>query len=210
VHGVKRRSSWFAKGSKRVAKPSSANGGSSTEPLPIAWKRPVTGFSFSAVCRKVNGAVCAPRMQSNGCTKSSRPGSRRRPCCRLPPPPACYSGRRSLPARAACARSMAGRRSPKSSSPNQSISPPNGRHYAKWTGTWPVGGGGRPTAREKLTSELPTSSFRRPQMCFERRSIIRYLYVPEIALRNSHHILDGTRFLPGCGAVKIDQRSKTH
>src|SRR5579862_5014093 len=48
------------------------------------------------------------------------------------------------------------------------------------------------TALGKLTSGLPTSSLSQPQICFERRSTIRYLYVPESALRNSNHITDGT------------------
>jgi hypothetical protein len=48
-------------------------------------------------------------------------------------------------------------------------------------------------ALEKLTSELPTSSLSQPEIGFERRSTIRYLYVPEIAQRNSNHVPDGTR-----------------
>jgi hypothetical protein len=47
-------------------------------------------------------------------------------------------------------------------------------------------------ALEKLTSGLPTTPLSQPEIGFERRSTIRYLYVPEIALRNSNHIPDGT------------------
>src|SRR6266853_5704109 len=172
-----------AKKSKRVAKPSSANGGSSTALLPTAWRKPATGSSPSAVCRKANGAACEPRMRSNGSTKSSSAGSRRKPCCRPPTPPPCCSGRCWPPARSTCARSMDGRRSPKSSSSRSpgstrgSISPPDSRHCAKWRGTYLA------TALGKLTSELPTSPFSRHDICFECLSTMRYLYVPEIAPR---------------------------
>jgi hypothetical protein len=47
-------------------------------------------------------------------------------------------------------------------------------------------------ALEKLTRGLPTSPLSQPEIGFERQSTIRYLYVPEIALRNSNHIPDGT------------------
>jgi hypothetical protein len=46
----------------------------------------------------------------------------------------------------------------------------------------------------KLTSGLPTCSLSQRKIGFERRSTIGYLYVPEIAPRNSNHIPDGTRF----------------
>src|SRR5258706_9511158 len=97
------------KRSKRAAKPSSASGGSSTEPWPTAWKKPAIGSSLSRVCRRANGAAFAPRMQSNGYTRNSSAGSRRRPCCRRQTPPPCCSGRCSLPVRSTCARSMDGK-----------------------------------------------------------------------------------------------------
>src|SRR5579864_1473506 len=61
-------------------------------------------------------------------------------------------------------------------------------HRAKIEGHLPS------TALEKRTSGLPTSSSSRPKMRFERKSTIRYLYVPETALRNSNHIPDGTSY----------------
>jgi transposase-like protein len=53
----------------------------------------------------------------------SSDGSRRRPCCRRQTPRPCCSGRCSPPARSACARSTAGRRSPPSLLINPWISP---------------------------------------------------------------------------------------
>jgi len=50
----------------------------------------------------------------------------------------------------------------------------------KWRGSEPA------TALEKLTSGLPTCSLSRSQMRFERKPAIRYLQVPETALRNSN------------------------
>src|SRR6266516_5790219 len=107
-----------AKRSGPAARPSSANGGSSTVPSPIAWRKPVTGSSPSRVCRQVSGAACAPPMPLSDCTRSSSEGSRPRPCCQRPIPLPCCSGHCSLPDRSTCARSMAGKRSP----PSQSIS----------------------------------------------------------------------------------------
>jgi hypothetical protein len=66
----------------------------------------------------------APQMRSSDCTRSSSGGSRPRPCCRRPTPPRCCSGHCSPLARSTCARSMAGRRSPQSSSISQLTSPP--------------------------------------------------------------------------------------
>src|SRR6266436_1149120 len=107
-----------AKRSGPAARPSSANGGSSTVPSPTAWRKPVTGSSPSRVCRQVSGAACAPPMPLSDCTRSSSEGSRPRPCCHRPIPPPCCSGHCSLPDRSTCARSMAGKRPP----PSQSIS----------------------------------------------------------------------------------------
>src|SRR5712691_11637402 len=95
-----------AKRSGPAARPSSANGGSSTAPSPTAWRKPVTGSSPSRVCRQVSGAACAPPMPLSDCTRSSSEGSRPRPCCHRPIPPPCCSGHCSLPDRSTCARSM--------------------------------------------------------------------------------------------------------
>src|SRR5260370_4197284 len=107
-----------AKRSRPAARPSSANGGSSTVPSPTAWSKPVSGSSPSRVCRQVSGAAWAPPMPLSDSTRSSSDGSRPRPCCHRPIPPPCCSGHCSLPDRSTCARSMAGKRSP----PSQSIS----------------------------------------------------------------------------------------
>src|SRR5580693_3795549 len=101
-----------AKRSKRGAKPSSASGGSSTEPSQTAWRKPVIGSSLSPACRPANGAVSALQMQSNGYTRSSSAGSRRRPYYHPPIQPPCCSGRCLLAARSTCARSTAGKPSP--------------------------------------------------------------------------------------------------
>src|SRR5450759_5551683 len=110
--------------SRRAAKPSSANGGSSTAPSPTAWRKPATGSSPSPVYRRASGVAPAPRMRSNDCTRSSSEGSRRRPYCRPRTPLPCCSGHCSPLARSTCARSMAGRRSPQSSSISQLTSQP--------------------------------------------------------------------------------------
>ena len=112
------------KRSRSAAKPSSANGGSSIAPSPIAWRKPANACSPLPGCRQANGAACAPRMPSSGCTKSSNEGSRRRPCCRRPIPPRCCSGRCLPPVRSTCARWMAGRRSPQNPSISRLTSPP--------------------------------------------------------------------------------------
>ena len=101
-----------ARRSRRAARPSSANGGSSIAPSPTAWRKPATRCSPSLACRRASGRARAPRTPSNGCTKSSSGGSRRRPCCRPPKPPPCCSGRCSPQGRSRCAKSTAGRRSP--------------------------------------------------------------------------------------------------
>src|SRR6195256_2060877 len=110
--------------SRCAASPSSANGGSSTAPSPTAWRKPATGSSPSPVYRRASGVAPAPRMRSNDCTRSSSEGSRRRPCCRPPTPLPCCSGHCSPLARSTCARLMAGRRSPQSSSISQLTSQP--------------------------------------------------------------------------------------
>ena len=107
-----------------AARPSSANGGSSTAPSPTAWRKPATGSSPSPVCRRANGAARAPPTRSSGCTKNSSEGSKPRPCCRPPTPPPCCSGRCWPQARSTCARSMAGRRSPQNPSISQLTLPP--------------------------------------------------------------------------------------
>jgi hypothetical protein len=99
--------------SRAAARPSSANGGSSIAPSPIAWRKPATACSASPGCRRANGVAREQRMRSSGCTRSSSGGSRRRPCCLLPKLPPCCSGHCSPPARLTCVRLMAGRRSPK-------------------------------------------------------------------------------------------------
>ncbi len=95
-----------AKRSKRAAKPSSASDGSSTGPSRIARRNPAIGSSPSPACHRPNGAAYALRMQSNGYTRSSSAGSRRRSCCGRQTRPPCCSGRCSPPARSTCERSM--------------------------------------------------------------------------------------------------------
>ena len=58
-----------------------------------AWRRPATSYSPSRAFRKANGNQSALRMRSSACTKSSREGSRRKPCCPAPKQPPCCSGR---------------------------------------------------------------------------------------------------------------------
>src|ERR1700676_4602335 len=98
--------------SRSAARPSSANGGSSTAPSPTAWKRLENACSPSFACRRANGAVYAPQMQSSVCTKNLSDGSRPKLFCHPPTPPRCCSGRCSLQDRSTCARWMVGRRSP--------------------------------------------------------------------------------------------------
>src|SRR5258708_23615618 len=95
-----------------AARPSSANGGSSTALSPTAWKRLENACSPSLACRRANGAVYAPQMQSNVCTKNLSDGSRPKLFCHPPTPPRCCSGRCPLQDRSTCARWMVGRRSP--------------------------------------------------------------------------------------------------
>jgi hypothetical protein len=108
---------------ERAARPSSANGGSSTAPSPTAWRKPATVCSPSPACRRANGAAREQRTRSSVCTRSSSGGSRRRSCCLPPTPRPCCSGRCSLPVRSTCAKSMAGRRSPQSPSISRLTSP---------------------------------------------------------------------------------------
>jgi hypothetical protein len=107
-----------ARRSRRGARLSSANGGSSIAPSPTACRKPATGSSRSRVCRQVNGAAFAPPMPSSGYTRNSSDASRRRPCCHRPTPRRCSSGRCLPPARSTCEKSTVGKRSP----PNPSIS----------------------------------------------------------------------------------------
>jgi hypothetical protein len=63
------------------------------KPSPTAWRKPATGSLLSRVCRRASGAARAPRTRSNGYTRSSSAGSKRRPCCRRQTRPPCCSGR---------------------------------------------------------------------------------------------------------------------
>src|SRR5262245_29016563 len=118
--------------SKRVARPSFANGGSSIVRSPIAWRKPATGCSALRSCHRASGRARAPPTRSNDYTRSSSAGSKRRPCSpqqRLPP---CCSGRCSPPVKSTCARSMAGRRSPQRPSIRQLTSPPETISSCRW------------------------------------------------------------------------------
>src|SRR5215831_11791933 len=84
----------------------------STALSPTAWKRQGNACSPSLACRRANGAVYEPQMQSSVCTRSSSAGSRLKLFCRRPTPLRCCSGRCSLQDRSTCARWMVGRRSP--------------------------------------------------------------------------------------------------
>src|SRR5258707_14039277 len=110
--------------SKRAAKPSSANGGSSIAPSPTAWRRQETACSPSRACRRANGAAYAPPTRSSVCTRNSSAGSRPKPFCRRPTPLQCCSGRCSPQDRSTCARWMVGRRSPQSPSISRLTFPP--------------------------------------------------------------------------------------
>src|SRR5260370_27597148 len=110
--------------SRFAARPSSANGGSSIALLPTAWRKQETACSPSCACHRANGAASAQRMRSSGCTKSSNAGSKPRPCCRRPTRPRCCSGRCWPRDRSACARGMAGRRSPQNPLISRLTSPP--------------------------------------------------------------------------------------
>src|SRR5229473_6244825 len=107
-----------------AARPSSENGGSSTAPLPTAWRRQETACSPSRACRRANGAAYAPPTRSSVCTRNSNAGSRPKPFCRRPTPPRCCSGRCSHQDRSTCERWMAGRRSPQNPSISQLTLPP--------------------------------------------------------------------------------------
>src|SRR3954454_14254796 len=93
---------------------SCASGGSSAGPWPTAWRRPGTSCSLPPACRQANGNRPGPRMRSSACTRSSSGGSRPKPSCPRRKQPPCWSGRCSPRARSPCARSTAGRRSPRS------------------------------------------------------------------------------------------------
>ena len=118
--------------SQRVARPSSANGGSSTARSPTAWRKPVIGCSVLRGCRRANGEARAPPTRSSDYTRSSSAGSKPRLCCpqqRLPP---CCSGRCSPPVRSTCARSTDGRPSPQGQSISQLTSPPETITSCHW------------------------------------------------------------------------------
>ena len=95
-------------------------------PSPTAWRKPATSCSPSRASRKANGNRSEPRTRSNACTRSSSGGSRRKPCCPAPKPPPCCSGRCWPQARSPCARSTAGKASPRSH-PIRSLTSPHDR-----------------------------------------------------------------------------------
>jgi putative transposase len=76
-------------------------------------------FSFTRL--PPSGRACAPPTPSSACRRSSSGGSRRGPCCHRHSD--VVLGLCSLPVRSACVRSMAGKRSPPSSSISQLTSP---------------------------------------------------------------------------------------
>src|ERR1700749_1729787 len=110
--------------SRSAARPSSENGGSSTALSPTAWRRQGNACSPSLACRRANGAVCEPQMQSSVCTRNSSAGSRPKPFCRQPTLLRFCSGRYSHQDRSTCERWMAGRRSPQNPSINRLTLPP--------------------------------------------------------------------------------------
>src|ERR687898_1748848 len=118
--------------SQRAERRSFANGGSSTARLLTAWRKPAIDCSPLRSCRLANGEAREPRMQSNGCMRSSSAGSRRRPCCPQQTLPPCCSGHCSPPARSTCARSMAGKRSPQPPSISQLTSQPETITSCRW------------------------------------------------------------------------------
>jgi hypothetical protein len=71
-------------------------------------------------------------MPSSDCTNTSNDGSRPRLCYHRLTLQNCYSGLCSLPARSPCARSMAGRRSPRSRSISRLTSPLEQRASSRW------------------------------------------------------------------------------
>lgn len=94
-------------------------------PSPTVSRRPESASSPSRGCRQIGGAAFAPPTRSSGCTRNSNAGSRRRPRCHRPTPQPCCSGLCSLPARATCARSMAGKHSTPCSSTSRLTLPPD-------------------------------------------------------------------------------------
>src|SRR5258705_12932642 len=174
--------------SRRAAKPSSANGGSSIAPSPTAWRRQENACSPLRVCRRANGAACAPPMQSSGCTKSSSEGSKRKPCCRQQTPQPCCSGRCSPLDRSTCARSMDGRHSSQNLAISRLTSQPEtipscsrrmrhaqfqplpGRHHQGRRKLMVVCGSRELNKRRRLTQEiLSTDHFTFPAVCHQRR-----------------------------------------
>lgn len=94
-------------------------------PSPTVSRRPESASSPSRGCRQIGGAAFAPPTRSSGCTRNSNAGSRRRPRCHRPTPQPSCSGLCSLPARATCARSMAGKHSTPCSSTSRLTLPPD-------------------------------------------------------------------------------------
>jgi hypothetical protein len=95
------------------------------EPSPTASRKPATGSSPSPACHRASGAARAPPTRSNGYTRSSSAGSKRRLYCRRRTRPPCCSGRYLPPARLTCAKSMAGKLSLQNPSISNLISPHN-------------------------------------------------------------------------------------
>src|SRR4051794_10130859 len=110
------------------ARRSSPSGGCAAGPWPRAWTRPGSACSPSCATRPSSGARCGRRTPSSACTRSSSGASRRSASCPAPRPPRCCSGHCSRPARSPCARSTAGRASPR---PRASLtSPPDRTNHA--------------------------------------------------------------------------------
>src|SRR6266536_4499743 len=57
--------------SKRAAKPSSANGGSSTAPSPTVWRKRAIACSPSLACHRASGGAREPQTRSNVSMRSS-------------------------------------------------------------------------------------------------------------------------------------------
>jgi hypothetical protein len=98
----------------------------------------VHGCSPSPACPRASGSRRGRPTRSSGSTRSSRGGSRPRPCCPRPRPRRCCSGRCSPRARSPCARSTAGRasvsRQPRArlTSPPEPIPSPRRRHRLRF------------------------------------------------------------------------------
>ena len=180
---------------KRAAKHSSENGGSSTVPSPTAWTKPATGSSPSPVCRQVSGAAFGPPTPSSGCTRSSSDGSRRRPFCHRPTLPPCCSGRCSPPARSTCARSTAGKRSLPSPLINQLTSPldqiASSYRRMRRANSNHMPGGTRILATETVAFELRLSRRLSCLVC-RRRTAHQEAHIPFNDLNAERH--EGCRF----------------